>query len=277
MRKKHCITLIIIIELVLINYTNIYSQIFEVNPGSNASVLGRNTTSYESSFNVFNNSSLLINKNKNKFFTDFSFGNLHSMKELYLVSVASGYSFNNSAVGIGVYSIGSNAFSQYSLAMSFAKKLSPTIQSGIVIQYLGTYVLEYGNFGTPTFGLNTTYKLSDKTNICIQISNPHKPKIDQISDQRLRSSLQMGTSHVLSKETSLYTQLSIYETNDISISTGISYKPNQKHSFLIGYQTLARNMGFGYNYHKNIHIQIGFLYHARLGYSYIVETNLFRQ
>lgn len=277
MLKKHCITIFLLIELVLVNYTNIYSQIFEINPGSNASVLGRNTTSYESSFNVFNNSSLLLNKNKNNFFTDFSFGNLHSMKELYLVSIASGYNFKNAALGIGVYSIGSSAFSQYSLAMSFAKKLSHSIQSGIVLQYMGTYVLEYGNFGIPSFGINTTYKLNDKTKICIQILNPHKPKIDKISDQRLRSSIQMGTSHILSKETTLYTQLSIYETNNISISTGISYKPNPKHSFLVGYQTLVRNIGFGYNYHKNLNIQIGFLYHARLGYSYIVETNLFRQ
>lgn len=275
MLKHNCITFILLIELVLLNHTNIYSQIFEINPGSNASILGRNTTSYESSFNIFNNSSLLLNKNK--YFTDISFGNLHSMKELYLVSVASGYTFKNSAVGIGVYSIGSNAFSQYSVAMSFAKKISHSIRSGIVIQYLGTYIMEYGNIGIPSFGINTTYKLSDKTKICIVIQNPHKPKIDKVNEQRLRSSIQIGTSHILSKQTSLYTQLSVYETNNIAISTGIQYKPNQTHSFLAGYQTLMQNIGFGYNYHKKTNIQIGLLYHARLGYSYIVETNLFRQ
>lgn len=192
------------------------------------------------------------------------------MKELATKHLAAAIPTKNSGVfGISLQQYGFNLYSLNKIGFAYAMKLSPNFSAGIMVDYLYLQLGDvYGSSGTVTFELGAKYKLNDEWTLGVHVFNPVMSKLAEYHDERLFSTLSLGTAFKASEQLTLTAE--VQKTIDLKpdVKFGFDYKIVPAISLRSGISTNPGIYSFGLGFNvNNFIIDFSGNFHQILGFS----------
>lgn len=198
------------------------------------------------------------------------YDNSFLMKELATKHLAAAIPTKKSGVfGVSLQQYGFNLYNINKIGIAYAMKLSPNFSAGIMIDYVHLQLGDiYGSTGTFTFELGAKYKLDDQWTFGVHVFNPVMSKLAEYHDERLFSTLSLGTAFKASEQLLLTAEVQKTIDHKPDLKFGLDYKIVPVVSLRTGISTNPGIYSFGLGLNlNNFIIDFSGNYHQILGFS----------
>jgi hypothetical protein len=177
---------------------NTYSQSVTDPIGGEQWMLAGNSAAIANVFGVANNAAAItqINKFQAGLYSQQRFSESHLQTTNLSVVKPTKY-FH---VGGSIQYFGYSAFNQQRLSFSVAKKLSPIFSLGVQLNYVSTFIQDYGNTGNLALGLGLFVKPLSNLSLGFTVFNPTQAKYGRHTTDVIPSYAKLGMEYTLSEK-----------------------------------------------------------------------------
>jgi len=175
---------------------------------------------------------------------------------------------NSGVFGIGLSYFGFDLYNEKKVGLAFAKALGEKFSMGVQLDYLSTYISEYGSKSAVTFEGGILAKVTKELKIGAHIYNPLRVKMGVYREEKLPTIMKIGLAYQPSQK--IIFALETEKDIDLKpvVKAGIDYKIVEKFSLRGGISTNPINASFGFGVNlKKIKIDFSSSFHQQLGYT----------
>ncbi|RMG30592.1 MAG: hypothetical protein D6730_02375 [Bacteroidetes bacterium] len=179
------------------------------------------------------------------------------------------------AVGLSASSFGFDAYRENSLGLSYAISVVDVLSLGVKLNYASLNIADYG--GTGTFfvdvGINTA--ISEQLSLGVYAYNVSRGRITgQSLDEELPTIFTAGLAYQPTEQLLVVADVQKDIDHPVSFRGGIEYAiiPALRARVGVSTEPLSLNGGLGLVL-NDLHIDVAFSYHERLGYTPHVSVN----
>ncbi len=170
--------------------------------------------------------------------------------------------------GISVTYFGFKDYNDKKIGLAFAKMLAENFSLGVQLDYLSTFITEYGTKSFVTFELGIQSKITRELSLGVHVYNPIRAKISSYQNEKTPTIMRLGFSYVPSEKLLLCIEVEKDIDHKPVFKTGIEYELINKLFLRAGIATNPTYNTFGIGIDlKNIKIDFASSIHTVLGYT----------
>ncbi|HEY0677613.1 MAG TPA: hypothetical protein VGD17_04970 [Chitinophagaceae bacterium] len=219
---------------------------------------------FTDAFSITGNPASLVSYEK--FTAGIYSGRLYMLKELKHAILAGGFPLANSGAGFLVNHLSIPGFQQSEAAIGYAKQLG-SIDIGVRFGYHRIGVPAYGSKGGITFGIGSSWHVTDDLHAGLQILNPSVGRAEE-NIYKTSHSYRAGLGYEVSGQVLLGGEINKEEDKPAEVSLAMQYQPVARVLLRAGIAVMTGepnlDVGFSWNQWRLI-VSMG--YHVRLGAS----------
>ena len=189
------------------------------------------------------------------------------LNELNNHTVACAIPIYGGVIGLNLNYFGFELYNETKIGLAFGKKLSPSFNIGVQLDYLGTYINEnLNNLHNFTFEIGIQKQLNRELVLGAHIFNPTTVKLNE--EENIPSLFKIGLRYNANQKVSVFTEGHLESNQNGSLHLGVEYKIIKEISLRTGFSTNPTKNSFGVGYTlSKIEIDVSVNKHQDLGYS----------
>ncbi len=199
-----------------------YSQLITGPIGAEQWMLGGNSAAIANVWSATNNAAAItqINKFQTGAYSEQRF--TESKLELSNISIVQPFKYVH--VGLAINHFGYSVYNQQRLVASVAKKLSPSFSLGIQLNYVSTFIQDYGTTGNATIGLGVYANPIPKLTLAFVVFNPSQSTYGKTTREKIPAYARLGCAYTLSEKVRLNIEADQQLNNELIWRAGVYYK-----------------------------------------------------
>jgi hypothetical protein len=234
--------------------------------GSRSSSLGNASVSLSDLWSVQNNQAGL------GFIKEMNAGvyyqNQFILKELSTKAFAFAMPTKRGTFGICVSNFGYSLFRQNKYGLAFGKAFGDKISAGIMMDYIGTAIPEYGKKGSLVAEAGIQAKPRKDLTIGVHIFNLTRAKLADYNDERIPTIMRLGADYKFSDKVFVALETEKDIDKKAMFKAGLEYKPIKELYLRAGISTNPSLSCFGIGIQlKQFRLDISSTYHSTFGFS----------
>jgi hypothetical protein len=171
-------------------------------------------------------------------------------------------------VGASIHYVGYSAYNQKLFSLSAAKKLSATFSLGVQLNYVSTYIQDFGSTGNPVLGLGLFAKPIPKLTIGFVVFNPTQATYGKNTTDHIPTYARLGCGYKVSEKVSLNIEADQSLHQQLIWRVGIYYRIHQMIHLGMGAATNPSYYTFGTALTlKNMKVDMAVSLHEVLGFT----------
>jgi len=179
------------------------------------------------------------------------------------------------SIGGAVNYYGYSAFNQQRLVLSAAKALNPIFSIGIQLNYVSTFIEDYGQTGNTAIGGGLYVKPLGKLSLGFSLFNPTQNRYGKYTDEKIPSYARLGCAYEVSDKIVLHTEADQRLNQKLTWRGGIYYKIHESFHLAMGAATHPTYYTFGTSLHlKKIKLDMASSFHEVLGFTPHIAISL---
>lgn len=144
-----------------------------------------------------------------------------------------------------VHYYGCAAFNQQRLSVSASKALSPLLSLGVQLNYVSTFIADYGYAGNPVLAGGLYLKPFNKLNLGFMVFNPAQNTYGKHTTEKIPSYARLGCAYDLSDKVTLHAETDQRLNQRLMLRGGVYYKIHEQFHLAIGVATHPTYYTFG--------------------------------
>jgi hypothetical protein len=243
---------------------NCYAQLITGPVGAEQWMLGGNSAAVANVWGTTNNAATItqINKFQVGVYSEQRFA--ESKLQLSNVSIVQPFKYVH--VGLAVNHFGYSVYNQQRICLSVAKKLSNTFSLGVQLNYVSTFIQDYGTAGNPTLGLGLYAKPLPKLALAFVVFNPTQETYGKNTQEKIPAYARLGCGYILSEKLRLNIEADQQLNQELIWRAGVYYKIHDVLHLAIGAATKPTYYTFGTALVlKKVKVDIAMSLHEALG------------
>lgn len=182
----------------------------------------------------------------------------------YLLAAAVPLQIGN--IGFIVSKFGGGVYSQTTIGLACARRLSEKIDIGVQFNYRSLAISGYGNSSTPGVELASIFHVSEKFRVGLQLKNPVGGKFGVANSEKYPSVISMGMGYRPSTGLFMTSILIKPENQPLNLKAGLKYSFHSRMSLLAGINSSSGQYWFGTTFKlSQLSITLSSTFHSRLG------------
>lgn len=165
--------------------------------------------------------------------------------KLQLSNVSIVQPFKHLHVGLSINHFGYSVYNQQRLTASVARKLSPTFSLGAQLNYVSTFIQDYGSTGNMVLGLGMYAKPIPKLTLAFVLFNPTQSAYGKTINEKIPAYARLGCAYTLSEKLRLNIEADQQLNNELIWRTGLYYRIHDILHLAIGAATKPTYYTFG--------------------------------
>lgn len=199
-----------------------------------------------------------------------AYENRFLLKELQSQSFAVAVPLKKGVISGGMQSFGYTQFRSMKVGMGYSLKLSDLFCVGVQMNMHQLRLPQgYGDAWNATGEAGLLAQITPVWNVGFAIVNFSRTKLSDYQEDRLTTVMRLGTSYRFSKKLLVAGEAEKNVDYPMRVKTGIEYFPSEKFAIRTGFATspIEMNVGIGYAFKDQIHLDFGTAFNQKLGWS----------
>lgn len=242
--------------------------------GARANALGGASVALSDVWSASNNPGALALMNR--YAVGMAYGTRFFLPEAGMKTLNAALPLGGNVFGIAAHSYGYSGYSNNRIGLSASRKLSDIICLGVqlnVVQFKMGDV--YGQRSALVGEVGMLIKPNDRWRFGAHVYNPNRSKLADFDNERIPSTLRIGTQYLFSKKVSAVAELDKSILLPINLKTGIEYSPTEPLFLRAGFATAQSAFSFGFGLvKKSLKVDVSATWNQRLGYSSAVGLSI---
>lgn len=169
-------------------------------------------------------------------------------------------------IGGSINYFGYSAFNQQRFALSVAKQLSSGFSLGVQLNYVSTYIQDYGTTGSPTLGIGIYSKPLANLSLAFVVFNPTQTTYGKNSKDRIPTYARLGCGYTLSSKLKLVAEADQQLNAKLIWRGGVYYQIHEVLALALGVSNAPTHFTFGTSITlKKIKVDLAASVHEVLG------------
>jgi hypothetical protein len=178
-------------------------------------------------------------------------------------------------LGGSVNYYGYTAFNQQRLSLSVARALNPIFSLGIQLNYVSTFIEDYGQTGNTVIGAGLYIKPMSRLALGFSIFNPTQNRYGKYTEEKIPSYGKLGCVYDVSDKIVLHAETDQRLNQKLIWRGGIYYKIHGSFHLAMGMATNPTYYTFGTSLHlKKIKLDMASSFHEVLGFTPHIAISL---
>ena len=188
------------------------------------------------------------------------------LSDVNYYTAAAGLLMKAGRFGAQVAYSGFGDFNETRAGISYARKLSATLDAGVQFNYYTIKIMGYGSSSIVNFAIGYMVHITDKIHVGMQACNPFGGKFENNENEKLPSEYSLGLGYETSPKFFISAQIDKEEDLPVGVNAGFQYKflPQLMVRAGIESETATFYVGIGYTI-KSLRIDMITSYHPLLG------------
>jgi hypothetical protein len=148
-------------------------------------------------------------------------------------------------IGGSINYFGYAAFNQQRMAIAVAKKLAPAFSLGVQLNYVSTFIQDYGTTGNPVLGIGLYAAPISKLSIGFVVFNPTQTTYGKNINEKIPGYARLGMRYMVSEKLKLITEADQQLNSKLVVRLGLDYQLHEIMHLAIGAATNPTYLTFG--------------------------------
>ena len=189
-------------------------------------------------------------------------------KELSTKAFGFAYPVKKGTFGLCVSNFGYSLYSENKIGLAFGKSFGEKISAGIMMDYFGTKISEYGKKNSFVAEMGIQAKPIKNLTLGVHIFNPTRTKIIDYNDERIPTIMRLGFDYKFSEKVFVAVETEKDIEKKAMVKAGLEYKPIKELYLRAGVSSNPSLSCFGIGVMmKQFRLDISSTYHSTLGFS----------
>jgi len=190
------------------------------------------------------------------------------MKELSTKALGVALPVKAGTFGLCVSNFGYSLYSENKIGMAFGKSFGEKISAGVMMDYFGTSISEYGKKNSFVAEAGIQAKPLKNFTIGLHLFNPAKTKLASYNDERIPTIMRLGFDYKFSEKVFIAVETEKDIEKKAMVKAGVEYKPIKELYLCAGISSNPSLSCFGIGINlKQFKLDISSTYHSTLGFS----------
>jgi hypothetical protein len=245
---------------------NSYGQLITDPTGAEQWMLGGSSAGLANVFAANNNCAAIsqLNKYQVGLYSEQRFTESHLQTTNLCVTFPTKYVY----FGASINHFGYSAFNQQRLSISVVKRLSSTFSLGVQLNYISTFIQDYGTTGNPVLGLGMYAKPLPKLTLGFVVFNPTQSTFGKNTTEKVPTYARLGVGYTLSKKVKMILEADQHLNAATIWRFGLNYQIHEVLSLSMGAATNPSCYTFGSGILlKKVKVDIAVSIHEVLGFT----------
>jgi hypothetical protein len=169
-------------------------------------------------------------------------------------------------IGGSINYFGYSAFNQQRMSISVAKQLSPAFSLGVQLNYVSTFIQDYGTTGSPALAIGIYSKPLSKLSLAFVVFNPTQSTYGKNSKDPIPTYARLGCGYTLTEKVKLVAEADQQLNTKLIWRGGVYYQIHEVLALAMGVSNNATHFTFGTSLKlKKVKVDIAVSVHEVLG------------